>query len=141
MMLRCRGSNPVDQLDGRTRIGNAKTVTRQRPLVNPRVKVGETVGELDLGAIHIDRSESGAGTVRLDQGEVGGDRGEKPANACSREMDYPAVTASFGDMNLEAIDRAEQPKNEVKQVDADVRRYATRFFERGFPRNIVPRPA
>src|SRR5688572_14958231 len=34
---------------------------------------------------------------------------------------------------------AEEPDQQIEEMNADVRRYATRLFERTLPRNVVPR--
>ena len=131
----------MNEFDGRAGVADARAPAGENFLVDARVQSLEAVGEFDfltvvghraIGVAALARGRARAGRRRRSRET----NGLWPARASARR---PFSAAR--EMDLARFDAAEQPQQQIEEMDADVQRDAARFLRRSFPGHVVPATA
>ena len=101
------------------------------------MEVGKTLREIELLTVDGDRSirrVAGGGGRQIV--EVGG---EEPAHPCTGAFEIAGLSARLTQVHLAGFDLAEQPEQQIEEVDADVGGNPSGPLDRSLPRDAVPR--
>ena len=124
----------VGELDGGAGVGEAQAAAAQDGGIQAGVQIGESVAELDRFAIQGEGALGGRGARR----QVGGLQGEEPADTGALELDEAGGAARVAQVDAEAEAGAEQPQEQVEDVDANVDDQAAGFIGRALPGIVIP---
>ncbi len=122
----------MNELDGGTSLCNPQPAPREYLLVDARVKVGNALGEIDRLIVDPDRPERRCTRLTRDRQVLPIGR-QEPTDRRTLELELTGHPFLFGKVNLQRLHAAEQPEQEIEEVNADVGCNATRSFDLALP--------
>ena len=105
------------------------------------MKIFKAFAEFNFVAVNRDRAERGLDArLRLER-QVARIRRQEPLNVCVFQRQISSGLVQLTQVNLGFLDCAEQPRQEVEEMNADIGDDAAGAFGMALPRDVVPRPA
>ena len=136
-----RAANVGGQLHRRPGVVDAESAAGEHLLVDARVQIGKAVAELDLFAVHLDRSKRRLRPRLRRERKIGRFGREEPAHVGPLELERAGRARRFAQVHLGRADRPEQPQQQIEEMDADVGDDATGSILVALPRHLIPAAA